>query len=85
MNNIRVALFGLGLIGLVFAPPWFPLIAMGLLALLYRAPEVLILGVLMDFLWLPSNTFPSVPFFTLAAIIFVWGLEPLRNELLFSK
>ena len=73
----------IGIFGTVLASPWVVLSAMALLALRFRAWEVLVIGVAMDFLWLPSDSliFP-LPLFTLGALILVWGLEPLRNEIL---
>jgi len=55
---------------------------MGLLAFRYPAWEVLFIGLLTDFLWMPG-LFSQLPIFTLAALVLVWGLEPLRKEFLF--
>lgn len=74
-----------GILGAIFAPPWVPLIAIGLLALRYPAWEVLVIGAWVDFLWLPSGSFiDPLPLFTIAALVLVWGLEPLRNEFLLT-
>lgn len=91
---IRPTLAAIGILGAIFAPPWLTLICMALLAFRYPALEVLFMGVLMDFLWLPSavhwenftfwSSFFSLPLFTLAALALLWGLEPLRKELLVS-
>ena len=81
-SSIRVTVFALGILGALFASPWFPLLCMGVLALRFRPWEVLIIGVLVDFLWLPGLFFFPVPLFTIAALALAWGLEPLRNELL---
>ena len=84
-NKLRAALFVLGILGAIFAPPWVPLIVMGLLALRFRAPEVLAIGVFVDFMWLPfGSSTVAIPLFTLAAIVLVWSLEPLRSQFLFS-
>jgi hypothetical protein len=56
---------------------------MAILAVRFRAWEVLAVGALVDLLWLPAGLTP-LPLFTLAALILVWGLEPLRNEFLLS-
>ncbi len=72
----------IGLLGTIFAPPWVPLIAVAVLALRFRAWEVPVIGLMMDFLWLPGSFFYPLPLFTIASIILVWGLEPLRNEFL---
>jgi len=82
-SNVRIALVAIGVVGAVFAPPYVPLVVMGILALCYRAPEVLAIGVLVDFLWLPvGDLFVALPLFTIAALVLVWGLEPLRSEFL---
>ena len=58
-----------------------------LLALRFRATEALFIGLFTDMLWLAPGgveglgSFPHVlPLYTIAAIIIVWGLEPLRLE-----
>lgn len=84
-NKSRIALFLLGVLGAIFAPSWVPLLAMGLLAFRYRATEVFAIGIFMDFLWLPvGGFFGPLPLFTIAALVLVWGLEPLRREFLIS-
>ena len=84
-NNLRAALFVIGVLGAIFTSPWVPLVVMGLLALRFRAPEVLAIGVFVDFMWLPFGSITvAIPLFTLAAIVLVWGLEPLRSKFLFS-
>ncbi|HEY4514326.1 MAG TPA: hypothetical protein VJH69_03295 [Candidatus Paceibacterota bacterium] len=80
---LRILIAVVGLLSVFIAPPWLPLICMALLALRFPAIETLMIGMLMDFVWLPSG-FGELPLFTIAAIIFVWGLEPLRRELLIS-
>ena len=80
-NSIRVVLGAVGFLGALFASPFLPLIAMILLTLRFRAWEVLLLGLVMDFLWLPGLFLYPVPLFTVGALILLWGLEPLRNEL----
>ena len=84
-NKFRVALALLGVLGTIFAPPWVPLLIMGLLSLRFRAWEVLAIGLLMDFLWLPGGPlFHPLPLFTLASIVLVWGLEPVRSQFLIT-
>jgi hypothetical protein len=87
-NKFRLPLFLAGIAGALFAPAWVPLLCMGLLAFRYRAPEVLALGLIMDFLWLAPSTFgilSALPLFTLAGLVLVWGLEPLRSEFLLPE
>ena len=78
-NSIRALLFALGAWGALFGPAWLPLVPMVLLSIRFSAWEVLLLGLLEDFLWMPGT---QVPWFTVAAIIIVWMFEPLRKELL---
>jgi len=79
----RPALVIIGSLAAVFAPPWVTILCMGLLAFRYPAWEVLFIGLLTDFLWIPG-LFPPFPIFTVAALVLAWGLEPLRKEFLFS-
>lgn len=81
-RTIRIGLAAVGVFGAIFLPPWIPLGAMTLLAIRFRAWEVLGIGLLIDFLWLPAGLLFPLPLFTLAGIIIVWGLEPLRAEFL---
>ncbi len=80
--SLRVLLGGIGFWGALFAPPWVPVLCIVLLSLRTSAPEAIILGFMMDMLWLPTVGFSSLPLFTIASIIIVWGLEPLRHEFL---
>ena len=80
---MRALLATAGFVGGFFVDPWVVLICMGILALRYAAWEILLIGVLMDFLWLPMGILHPVPLFTLASFILAWGMEPLRNEFLF--
>ncbi len=79
---IRPTIAIAGALGAIFAPPWVPLICMGFLAFRYPAWEVLFLGLMMDFLWLPALPH-AFPLFTAAAFVLAWGLEPLRKEFIF--
>lgn len=82
-RNFRYVLVSLGVVGAIVAPWFVPLAAIVLLALLYPAWEVLFIGLLVDFLWLPfGGAIQPLPLFTLAALLLVWGLEPLRREFL---
>ena len=80
----RYALTIIGVLGAIFTVAWVPIICMVFLSIRYPAWEVLALGVLEDFMWLPSGESLSIPLFTIAAFILVWGLEPLRKELILS-
>ncbi len=80
---IRIFIAILGLVGALCLPPYVPLICIALLSLRYAAWEAVIIGLCMDFLWLPHDGI-SIPFFTIASLVIVWGLQPLRNELMAS-
>lgn len=81
-NSVRIVVGFIGILGVIFAPPWLPLVSMGILALRVRPWETLAIGVFADFLWLPGTFFYPVPIFTIVALVLVWGLMPVRNEFL---
>ncbi len=84
-RNIRILLAFIGLVSAALFPPWVPLVCMGALAFRYRAAEAILIGLVVDLLWLPTGSlFSPIPIFTIAGIVLVWGLEPLRNEYLVS-
>jgi hypothetical protein len=76
---LSVAMFGSALfvwwIGAIFALA---------LCLRYRAWEVVLFGVLLDILWLPSGAFYGIPVATGVALVTVWALEPLRRQFMFD-
>lgn len=78
-TSLRICLAAFGFISAVFLPWWVTVIAIILLALFWRAGEVMLIGLLMDLLWSPLH---SMPWFTIGAIVAVWLLEPLRKEFL---
>jgi hypothetical protein len=81
-TSARVFLGVGGLWGALFAPSWVPILCIVLLSLRWSAPECVLLGFLVDMLWLPTMMPGALPLFTIASIIIVWGLEPLRHEFL---
>jgi len=80
-NSFRVFLIAVGICAALYGPPWLPFVPMILLAMRFRAWEVMLLGLLTDFLWAPSL---HVPLYLISAIAIVWAFEPLRRELLLS-
>ena len=83
MSKLRIAIGTIGFLSALFITPWVCFVCMILLSLRYRAIEVIVLGLLIDLLWIPGTPFiDAFPFFTIAAIVLVWGLEPLRLEFL---
>jgi hypothetical protein len=85
MNNLRIIIALLGVIGVIALPPWVPVLCVIALSVRFRAWEAIFIGALMDFAWLPSSAFHSLPLFTIAALLIVWGFEPLRAEFLVSQ
>lgn len=82
LTSIRIAIACAGFFSALFLSPWIPVLAIVLLALRFRAWEGILLGLFLDLLWLPlGGPFVSVPFYTIASVLIVWGLEPLRLEL----
>jgi hypothetical protein len=80
---IRVALGLTGILSALVAPPWVPFVCIVLLSLRFDAWEVLAIGLLMDFVWLPTHvSLEAFPLATFMAILVVWGCAPIRRELL---
>jgi len=84
INSIRILVALIGFIGALVAPAWLPMLCIVLLALRFSAVEAIALGFFMDMLWLPAGFPHALPLYTMASIIIVWGLEPLRLEFLRS-
>jgi len=79
--RIIIALFGFASAFLGYW--WIALIAILVLSLRFRAWEVILIGLLDDFMWVPSSVHGSaIPYMTLAAIAIVWIFEPMRREFL---
>ena len=89
MNNLRIIVAAIGFIGVVFLPPWVPLLCIVLLAVRFRAGDAILIGAFMDLTWLPSgmifSSIHTLPLFTVAALLIVWGFEPLRAQFLVSQ
>ena len=70
------------IIALLFASPLFVVLGIGALALRWRAWEVLLIGLLIDMIYVPLGGFLGIPFpATIIALLVVWGLEPFRDQL----
>ena len=89
MSHFRLALGVLGFLSALIAPSWAPMLFIVILSLRFRAIEALAIGFFTDMLWLaPSGVeglgsiSHALPLYTIAAVIIVWGLEPLRLEFL---
>ena len=82
INSVRALIGTVGFLGVMIAPPWVPMLCIVLLSLRFSAVEAVLLGFLMDMMWLPEVFPHGLPLYTIASIIIVWGLEPLRLEFL---
>ena len=81
-NSIRAAIAIVAVLGVFVALWWVPLVCMILLALRYPAWEVPVIGLLMDFLWLPGSGHFVIPLFMIGGIGIVWICAPLRDQFL---
>ena len=84
-NNLRIYLGVALFASVVFAPPYITAVFAFALATRWRAWEVIAAGIFMDLLWLPSGTgfsYMAFPYATIITTIAVFGLEPLRRQLL---
>lgn len=84
-NFIRLCVAILLFASVLFAPPFITAIFAFALAVRWRAWEVIAAGILMDLLWLPYSvgfSLDHLPAATLISIVLVFGLEPLRRQLL---
>ena len=83
---MRHVLAIIGFVGSLVLAPWVPIACIILLAVRYRAWEAILLGAFIDLLWLPTGIgWHTLPSFTIAAIVIVWGFEPLRAQFLISQ
>lgn len=87
MTTARALIATIGFVGILTGPWWLPAISMILLSVRWRAPEIVLLGLLMDLAWQGSGTLTTSwhtwPLFTLLSITLLWSLEPIRQRFLF--
>lgn len=82
---LRITLSTIGFVSILFFSPVVALLSAFVLVLMYRAWEVLLLGLLADLLWASgSGGWSFVPYCTILAILMVWLAEPLRSAFLNS-
>jgi hypothetical protein len=75
-----------GLVSVFTFSWWMTMFFVVALAVPYRAWEAIVIGMLLDLVWLPSGALVhQLPLCTLASIIIVWVLEPLRSEFLAAR
>ena len=79
MTTLRIVLAVLGVLLALIGPWWAALACIVILSIRFDAWEVVAIGLLVDFLWLPPST---VPWFSLCALSIVWLLAPVRAEFL---
>ena len=80
---LRAFIGGISFASVLFAPPWVPIIGVGILALRFRAWEILFLGAMIDIIYVPPGGIYGVPIpATLIALVLLSGLEPFRKKLL---
>ena len=83
---VRILIAFFAIISVFVLPSWVGIVCIILLALRYRAWEAVLIGALIDLVWLPSGPGIHVlPIFTILALVVVWGLEPLRAQFLLSR
>ena len=72
----------LGFLGVVLFPAWVVICIMILLSLRYRAGEIALMGLSMDFVWQNSALYAGIPLFLIASLVILWACEPIRYALL---
>lgn len=79
----RAFLGGLSLASIFFAAPWLVLITSSILAVRFRAWEILLFGALIDILYVPPGGIYGIPIpATIVAFTLLAGFEPFRRKLM---
>lgn len=85
-NKLRAFLGTLCFLSVIFAPWWVTLSIAIIICLRFRAWEVVAAGIFMDLYWMPFSvslgSWGAFPCATLASIVILIVLEPLRRQLL---
>lgn len=79
---MRVLVVLVGIVGLLLGSVWIAVASMVVLAIRYRAWEIVAIGLFFDFAWQPTGATFAVPVFTLLSIGLVWAFEPIRAQFL---
>jgi hypothetical protein len=80
---MRIAISSVGFLSAILGVPWLTALCIVALALRYRSWEAILLGLCVDFLWLPLGlSMYTLPYFTVGALFVVWMFEPLRMQFL---
>lgn len=83
VHKLRLMLSFACFVSVIFAPWWVPAILALALCLRFRAWEVVLAGMFMDLYWMPTYIgLGSLPLATIFTLIILFGLEPLRRQLL---
>jgi len=82
-SRIRFLLALVCFASIIFAPWWVPFLCALALCLRFRAWEVILAGMFMDLYWMPNYIgLDSLPLATIVSLVLLFGLEPLRRQLL---
>ena len=87
-SRLRVVLGVVCFASIIFAPWWVTALLAFLLSVRFRAWEIILAGFFMDLYWMPSGvlisnpSFDTLPLATMVSLLFLFGLEPLRRQLL---
>ncbi|PJE74385.1 MAG: hypothetical protein COV01_01315 [Candidatus Taylorbacteria bacterium CG10_big_fil_rev_8_21_14_0_10_41_48] len=82
---MRLFVVAVTFLSALFAPVWAFFLLAGFLAVRYPSWEVMLIAFFMDLVYLPIGGFFGIPFvITILVCILVWGLDPLRNQLVFK-
>ena len=83
---IRIALALCAFVSILFGPLWVSVLLGIILAARWEAWEVILLGLLIDFLYLPLGAFWYMPIpVTLLAMVFVWVMVPVRKRIFIDR
>lgn len=84
LNKTRALLTGALIVSALIAPWYVSIIPMIVLALRWRAWEIVAVGLLIDLLWMPAplTIVSALPLATCFAFFLVIVFEPLRRNLL---
>ena len=83
---IRTTLSILAFVSALFLPVWVTCILALVLIAVYQAPEVIVLGVVIDLLYMPPGGVFFIPMpATLGAIALIWIMIPIHERLMVGE
>lgn len=82
--SFRKIVAGAAFAGIFLGSWWISALGALLLSIRWRAWEVIVLGSIVDIVWLPYGMFYGIPVATCMGILLVWLFEPLRRQFLFT-